>query len=347
MTILEKKIYGSLIGGLIGDAMGAPCEDMHFEDIKTNFGWVNDFEGAGTDDSAIKQILCDAIIKHNGNVTADEWAEAFLERKDYYPLFFIPVKNMFHKLESNLELPVYCGLGNMQSSSSAMSIAPLGLINACNPYVASMQTYDAAGLIHAGATTFCRDGACIISTAIAEAMNPKATIDGVIQTAIRYLHPKSSHVMIGMIKKVLAFLDECNNDYVTFRAGFYARFLQDIVSDSRETVPCVLALFKLSGGDPEKAVTYAANFGRDADTLGAMVGSLAGAFAGIDRFPEAWVTKVEQKYGTDQQISKEYTISTVQVKNQKVLAIELAKVASDRYEKFLESYKNFTALEAE
>lgn len=347
MTILEKKIYGSLIGGLIGDAMGAPCEDMKFEEIKSKYGWVDDFEGAGTDDSAIKQILCDAILKHNGNVTADEWAESFLEHRDYYPLFFVPVKNMFHKIESNIELPVYCGLGNMQSSSSAMSIAPLGLINACNPYMASMQTYDVAGLIHAGTTTFCRDGACVISTAIAEAMKPKATVDDVINSAVEYLHPKSSQVMLDKIKIVLAFLDECNNDYFSFRSGFYERFLQDIVSDSRETVPCVLALFKLSGGDPEKAITYAANFGRDADTLGAMVGSLAGAFAGIDEFPSAWVAKVEQKYGTEQQISKEYTISSVMVMNQKVLAAELAKVAANRYKKFIESYENFTALEVE
>lgn len=348
MTILEKKIYGSLIGGIIGDAMGAPCEDMKFDDIIEKYGWVTDFEGAGTDDSAIKQILCDAILKHNGSVTADEWAESFLEHRDYYPLFFIPVKNMFHKIESQIELPVYCGLGNMQSSSSAMAIAPLGLINACNPYLASMQTYDVAGLIHAGTTTFCRDGACVISTAIAEAMKTKATVESVIETAIRYLHPKSSAVMLNKIKEVLSFLDQCNNDYFAFRSGFYEQFLQDIVSDSRETVPCVLALFKLANGDPEKAITYAANFGRDADTLGAMVGSLVGAFAGIDNFPKAWIAKVELKYGTEQHISKdEYTLSSVIVKNQKDLAAELAKVAIHRYKQFVESYENFSSMEVE
>lgn len=131
---MYEKVLGCLLGGLIGDAMGAPVEDMHYADIEKKYGLVDDFEGEGTDDSAIKLILCDAIIENDGYVTADEFAEAFLRNKEkYYKLFYIPVKNMFHKIESKLSLPVYAGLGNMHSSSSAMSISPMGIINACNP----------------------------------------------------------------------------------------------------------------------------------------------------------------------------------------------------------------------
>ena len=74
---------------------------------------MDDFEGDGTDDSAIKLILCEAIISNNGYITADEFAEAFLNNNQYYNLFYIPV-NMFHKLKSSVVLPVNAGMGNMQ-----------------------------------------------------------------------------------------------------------------------------------------------------------------------------------------------------------------------------------------
>lgn len=344
MDQLEKKIYGSLLGGMIGDAMGAPCEDLTYEEIEKKFGWVSDFDGAGTDDSAIKQILCNAIVRHEGDVTADEWAEAFLEAREYYNLFFIPVKNMFHKLDSQLELPVYCGMGNMQSSSSAMSIAPIGLINPCNPYVASYQAYDAAGLIHAGATTFCRDGATVIAAAVAEAMRPGISPKEAVKVAVSTLHPKSSWVLLEKIEAALQCLEETGGDYRKFREKYYKDFLQDIVSDSRETVPCVLALFILSEGVPQTAIEYAANFGRDADTIGAMVGSIAGAYSGVDGFPKEWVRKVEAKFDTVQHISKESQVSGVKVIDQRKLSQKLASIAAARYERLFDSYDSFLRL---
>lgn len=345
MDLFEKKIYGSLVGGIIGDAMGAPCEDMSYQSIEREFGWVDDFDGAGTDDSAIKQILCDAIIKHDGFITADEWAEAFLQHREYYPLFFIPVKNMFHKVESKLTLPVYAGLGNMQSSSSAMSIAPLGLINACNPYLASLQIYDVAGLMHAGDTTFCRDGACIIGTAVALAMDSRLSVEEIVELSLKFLHPVSSIEIKNAIDGAMDLLKKSGKSYEVFREAYYSSFLQDIVSDSRETIPCTLAIFLLSEGDPEKAITYAANFGRDADTIGAMVGSIVGAYAGIDAFPLSWVRKIESNYGHEQEVSKESYMTSVKVVDQKILASKLADIARKRCEKLSNYMEGIKLLE--
>ena len=156
---LIDKVYGSLLGGLIGDAMGAPSEGMTWQQIEEKFGKIGDFSGAGTDDSAIKQILCEALIENGGYITADEFAASFLKNKDkYYNLFFIPVRNMLHKLEARLTVPIDAGYGNMQSSSSAMSISPIGIVNACNPRQAALEAYEVAGLIHSGPTGYCRDG---------------------------------------------------------------------------------------------------------------------------------------------------------------------------------------------
>jgi ADP-ribosylglycohydrolase len=325
--LLFDKVYGCLVGGLIGDAMGAPAEGKTYEEIEKQFGELRDFEGAGTDDSAIKQILIEAILESGGYVTADEFAASFLRNKaKFYKLFYIPVRNMFHKVESGLSLPVYAGLGNMHSSSSAMSISPMGIINACNPRQAAVETFDVAGLIHAGDSTFCRDGACAIAAATAEAINPAATVDSVLNASTAYLHKTSSRVMIGWIDKTLKMARE-TGDYKKFRHAFYKTNLGDIISDSRETVPCVLALFYLAKGDPQQAIIYGANFGRDSDTIGTMVGALAGGFKGVGALKSEWVAKIESKYGKKQEVSKaDYGLPAVESPDQVKLAESLIEV---------------------
>ncbi len=302
-SLIYKKVYGCLIGGLIGDAMGAPVETEHYKEIEKEYGQVDDFEGDGTDDSAIKLILCEAILSNNGYITADEFAEAFLYNNQYYNLFYIPVRNMVHKLKSSVVLPVNAGMGNMQSSSSAMSISPMGLINACNPRQAALETYDVAGLVHSGDTNFCRDAACAMAAAVAEAMKPETTVEEVISAATKYLHKTSSNIMISRIQEVMD-LARRVNDYRTFREQFYESFLCDDLCDSRETVPCALALFYLADGDPVKSIIYGANFGRDADTIATMVGALAGAYKGVEGLKPEWVNKVKSNSPMQEELAQ-------------------------------------------
>jgi ADP-ribosylglycohydrolase len=339
--VLFKKAYGCLLGGIIGDAMGAPSEDMTYREVKKRFGWIGDFEGSGTDDSAIKLILCEAIIKSGGHVTADEWADAFLaNKKKYYNYFYIPVRNMFHKIESKLSLPVYAGLGNMHSSSSAMSISPMGIINACNPRRAALETYDLAGLIHGGASTFCRDGACVIAAAVAAAMAANATVDSVVEASRKYLHKDSSRELLDRIDLTLDMAARTGN-YEAFRKEYYRKCLGDIVSDSRETVPCVLALFILAQGDPVTAIEYGANFGRDADTIATMAGALCGALKGVDALKPEWVAKVESAYGQNQQGSRDRKVLEAAAPDQAELAEKLIEVLLAKAE---EERQNLEAL---
>jgi ADP-ribosylglycohydrolase len=300
---LFDKVYGCLLGGLIGDAMGAPVEGWNYAEIEKKHGEVNDFDGEGTDDSAIRRILMEAIFEHQGYVSADEFAASFLRHPQYTRLFYIPVLNMYHKIKDELVLPVYAGMGNMQSSSSAMCIAPMGIINACNPRQAALETYDVAGLIHGGeSSSFCRDGACAIAAAVAEAMSPESTVESVLAASTAFLHPKSAALMIDRIGSTLEMASQAG-EYRAFRSKFYEISLQSIISDSRETVPAVLAIFSLVRGDPVRAILYGANFGRDADTIGTMVGGIAGAFRGVAGLKPEWVAKIEQKNSVQKELA--------------------------------------------
>jgi ADP-ribosylglycohydrolase len=65
----------------------------------------------------------------------------------------------------------------------------------------------------------------------------------------------------------------------------------------------VLAIFSLVRGDPVRAILYGANFGRDADTIGTMVGGIAGAFRGVAGLKPEWVAKIEQKNSVQKELA--------------------------------------------
>lgn len=295
MTTLEDKIYGCLLGGLIGDAMGAPGEGKTYLQIQAQFGpeGITDFEGVGTDDTAIREQLLDALLTGGGYVSCDEFAQSFLKfRQANYRQWWVPVRNMFHKVDSKVALPVDAGWGNAPSSSSAMAISPMGIVNAANPRQAALETFDVACLLHSGPSGFCRDAACAMAAAIAHAFDPKATVATIREAATQYLHPLSAREIVGCIEATRAMAMEAGS-YETFRAAFYAGNLREEQCDSRETVPVALALFELAAGDPERAILYGVNFGRDADTIGTMAGGLCGAYRGAGGLPPRWVQKVE------------------------------------------------------
>ena len=59
------------------------------------------------------------------------------------------------------------------------------------------------------------------------------------------------------------------------------------------------AILRAANGEPMTALLASANAGGDTDTLGAIVGALAGALRGIDDLDAAMVKQVEQVNGLD------------------------------------------------
>jgi len=66
---------------------------------------------------------------------------------------------------------------------------------------------------------------------------------------------------------------------------------------SPEAIPQALALFKLTDGDFRQGMFWSCNFGRDADTISAVVGALAGARHGRGAIPDAWIDRARHPAG--------------------------------------------------
>jgi ADP-ribosylglycohydrolase len=323
ISLLFDKVLGCLLAAEIGDAMGAPAENKTYQEIMAKFGEITDFSGSGTDDSALKHILCDAIERTSGYPTADAWAEAWMNKREMFRggLFWTPVMNTFWKVSAEGISPREAGLGNMVSSSSAMCISPMGIINAGNPRQAALETYEVAGLIH---HNFARDGACSMAAAVAEAFSPGASVESILKAAVEYLPPRSAEIMRSFIEKTLALAYE-TGAYTSFRERYYAGYILPGIAmpDARETVPVTLALFYLAKGDPKQTILYGANFGRDADTIASMAGALSGALYGASALSVEWVEKIRAGGRRDQA-----ELATMLVDVIRRRATEMARVTS-------------------
>ena len=122
--------------------------------------------------------------------------------------------------DTGLELPAYAGWGNMQSSSTDMAISPMGIINACNPRQAVLETLDVASFIHHGGNVgYCRDA---------------DTISTMVGSIVGAPHGASG-LPAAWVAKVEA------NPYVTYRedAEKLAQIVRQRINESQQTAAAI------------------------------------------------------------------------------------------------------------
>lgn len=307
---LLDRIRGALLGGLCGDEIGRPAEGLDHRTLESRLGRItgpldrDGSAGAGTDDTALKHMLCEAIVRAGARpVTPDDWAAVWRERMDPAQ-FFVPVQNAYFKLIVE-RLPAQdCGVGNMLSNSSAMAISPIGIVNAGDAGAAYAEATSAARLIHRGVAL---EAAGAVSAAVAAAFRAGATVETVLDASLSSL-PAGGELRLAIEAAVA--LARSSRGYEDFRGHFYEQLLRpwpsrdperSIAVDPRETVPTALAVLLLAGGDPAETILGCANFGRDADTAATIGGAIAGALTGGDALPADWVDFVSERTPVDQE----------------------------------------------
>jgi ADP-ribosylglycohydrolase len=68
---------------------------------------------------------------------------------------------------------------------------------------------------------------------------------------------------------------------------------------SYESIPLSLGIFYASDGDYQTGLLTAINIGDDADTNGAIVGALCGAYCGTEKINSAWIEKLRETNAID------------------------------------------------
>ncbi|TVQ25987.1 MAG: hypothetical protein EA383_06760 [Spirochaetaceae bacterium] len=152
--LLLDKVYGCLIAGAIGDAMGAPVEMYNYEEIRDRFGRVTellpnsrwntgpDYGVAGTepappgritDDCTYRHYICKAIIERNGRITPEELGSVWVRHMNTKRLWLNEL--IVHtKLRIGMN-PWDSGRGTSPTGCAAMAISPIGIWRRLLPQV--------------------------------------------------------------------------------------------------------------------------------------------------------------------------------------------------------------------
>jgi len=304
---LFDAVYGCLIGGAIGDAMGAPVEGWYWREIRQKYGKLDRFldfdagyaRGAGhvTDDSYLRHLLCMAIVRVGGRVTPDDVAETLREHMNPDRLW-VNERIVLIKIRQGMNPWWETGRGTIPAGCASMAIAPIGIVNAGDPAQAYQDAFCVASLDQDGSN---RDVAATFAAGVAAAFAPGATVDSTIEAMFRhsdYLTRRALTMVMEMARSA--------GDVDRFVERFYESKLMDwtwpqgnwrpekhFSGNSIEFVPVVPALLYLCKGDVERCIVEGASFGRDCDTIGSLCGNLAGALCGASRIRPGWIAACE------------------------------------------------------
>jgi ADP-ribosylglycohydrolase len=276
--------------------MGAPVEGRSAAEIRAQHGRVEGFlseAAAGTDDTDFTLFNATLMATYGANITAEqveaEWRDKLLAPgRAYRPGGFSDVVST-RNLAAGLHAPQSGAFGHqMWSDGVAMAISPAGIVAAGRPELAARLAVTLGSLSNG------RDGiyaAQAIAAAIAVAMIG-ATPEAMLRAALAAV-PADSWTGRSL-RRAAAICARLSDDLDTALEQFSAELVvpwwpwADLAT---EAAPLALGAFIAARGEFRIAVPAGVSLGRDADTIGAIVGSLAGAYGGIDAIPAEWARR--------------------------------------------------------
>lgn len=303
-----NHILGGLYGQALGDAWGMPALLTIDQTWQRFGGWITRFQpapddhfvhaglpaGRITDDTEQAFALAEAII-HNGGVTVAGTAQAIVAWYDRIggdscPYVGPSTRRAVQALKRGVD-PHQTGRHG-DTNGAAMRVAPVGLIHPGDIEAAALDAALSCTPTHH--TDVAAAGAAAVAGAIARAIAPGATLEDIIQAAIRAAEIGQQHAPTWMGASVarrielaveIADSDQAERDRL--------RDLADIIGTTlaiSESVPAAFGVLVMAQGKPLPAAIYAAALSGDADTIGAMACAIAGAWQGATAFDPAHIT---------------------------------------------------------
>ncbi len=324
MTTLDR-IHGVLVGGAIGDALGAATELRTARQIREFFGGeVTSFRtpppdtfargrtaGTITDDFSQAHYLAQAIIARGGALDRETGRQAVLAwwADDRYQDFAGPTtRRAIARLSGEeVEEPFFLYRGGEATNGAAMRIAPVGCVvgtvaEAVDGAIAvSLATHDN----HLAAAA-----AAVVAAGVAAGVNAAAPGAGwadVVVEACLAAAPAAEARALELTHEVAGASVAARTELAVQLARSSADLAEatariaDLIGTglkANEAVPAAVGILA-AAPDAFSAIVAAANAGDDTDTVATIVGALAGAAAGAGAFPSELAATVEAVNGFD------------------------------------------------
>jgi ADP-ribosylglycohydrolase len=324
---IYDKIYGIILGSRGGSSLGAVVEGIvSIEDIEKQFGIFNEFiacnhydvfwshPAGGTEDGVERQkCISTAIIEKQDRITADDLMKIWIRDFEIENMYYMTQpydRNLMSYAKWGVpaeELPnTRYGMPDDLGPHihlTARVFHPIPAINAGDPDGAIADMKEIGRLFYENKEDDAFTWGGVYNAAITLAMLPGATVNSVIEGALKYATPEiRTEIEHGLTiadkysdPMDRKFREELNSMYADSTSPYYAtkRMTEYINSSIYENVTCSFAIFKLTKGNVEQAVMVANNRGRDTDCTAASSGGLAGALTGTTTIPKNWIDQLE------------------------------------------------------
>ena len=278
----------------VGDAAG----DLGRDDaVRRKYGILTRLlpEGKSTDDTEFSVLSARGLLDNRENYTAkavaDTWRKLVLADGGAGARGGTPLYGALWNLSQGIDPPL-SGMDNTLNidDGAAMRAIPFSIFSGGDPEEAARLAAVDASVSHD------RDGiwaARAIAAAGAAALRGD-DVDGVIAAGKSQI-PRVSWLGRRM-HEAFHILEEFKAPEDQYEA-LHTRLWAPRHSVSPEAIPQIFALYKMSGGDFKKGFLLSANFGRDADTICALVLALCAAGQKEDVIPSSWIEQVRKPAG--------------------------------------------------
>lgn len=290
------KAYGALSGLAIGDSFGDASrkqENREAYQVTTDF---NKGASWSTDDTEFALLTAKTLIRTHGKLTTEECVRTWMEDvcvQDEYARGGKSEIEAANNLRKGIMPPLSGKFGVFHmSDGSSMRIGPVGIVCAGDPERAKELARIESEISHYGDGIW---GAQAVAAAVAVAM-VDGTIEEIMDAAMSAIPEESwlYHNMVGAFE----ILEKHQGSLLDAWMEIHDFLWTTAWATTAEAIPSAFVCLKAVNDDFRKGVTLAGNFGRDADTIGAVAGVILGAKYGASRMPASWIEKTRFPTGT-------------------------------------------------
>ena len=311
---LLDKFSGTILGVAIGDTLGQPFEGWLREKIQSK---VNNFQefvmknkklfNSYTDDTQLTIHTARALIEGTG-FNIDNFVKAYVNWLDDPPIgpgygCLISIKKLKYGI------PWKEAASNSGGNGTAMRISPIGLFYINEPEELKKVAYQSSLITHShpAAAASAIVVACAISYLASKNPEEGFSIDEFFNTIIDSIansHEPIWNEFISILKKVKENVGTpTNSGLIKFsQIGVKSPFFIEeyfgkafVHPYAISTVACAIFIFINKLNSFEECIYELAGAGGDSDTVGAIGGSLAGAYFGMKNIPIELVDLLKNK----------------------------------------------------
>ncbi|MDI5961711.1 ADP-ribosylglycohydrolase family protein [Streptomyces sp. SL13] len=304
-TAPHDRARGALLGLAVGDALGAPAENLTPEEIRARWGRVEDFvldAPAGTDDTEYTIFSALLLAQHGHALTPAHVEAAWRTRiadgaEGPFRGAGFSERGTVENLRRGLTAPQSAQHRHAWSDGLAMRAAPFGVFAAGDPAEAARLIAIDGSVSHDGEGIH---GGRAVAAAVAVAV-AGGDLDACVAAALAAV-PADSWTARTLARTVTAVREARRTadtgtargreevERAVLRAAVVRGYPWTDLAP--EAVGLAFGALAACDGRFRPTVLTAVNMGRDADTTAAVAGAVAGALAGTAGIPAAWAAAI-------------------------------------------------------